>query len=169
MPTQPENDINQSEDDLPQTLLIRRSKTRYVLHIVISVIALGVVIYTAVAANSLFNFLTILFVIMALAFGLFSLKRLLDRSVQLQMTSDGITFNDGAHLKWKEINHCRIETKTSNVGRNADITNYYLHIETIFSGQVTGHPTEKIVQVTGLEYAPDDILYLIRSYKRKHH
>jgi hypothetical protein len=160
---------NDSTDTTPQVVEIRKSRARYVLHTLISVVGLALVIYTASTENGLFSFLTILFVIIFLLFGLFSFRNLLDRTVQIQMTPDGITFNDGACLPWKDIRHCHIERRITNVGKGVNVPGFYLHVETIFSGQVTGYRTEKIFQVTGLEYGTEKIIRLILLYKRKYH
>jgi hypothetical protein len=158
---------NDSTYNTTQVMEIRKSRAKYVLHTLISIVGLSLVIYTAATENSLFSFLTILFVIIFLVFGLFSIRNLLDRTVQIQMTPDGITFSDGACLPWKEIKHFYIERRITNVGRGVNVPRFYLHVETIFSGQVTGYRTEKIFKVTGLEYDPEKIVRLIQLYKRK--
>lgn len=161
--------ITDSGNNTSQVILIRKSKAKYLLHILISALGLVVVIYTAATENNLFSFLTILFVIGFLAFGLFSLKNLLDKAVQIKMAPDGITLGEGACLQWKEIKHFYIERKVTNVGRGVNIPKYYLHIETIFSGQVTGYRTEKTIPVSGLEYDPEKIIRLIQLHKRKYY
>ena len=155
-------------------VIIHKSRTRYWLHTIIGVLGLSLVVYTSFTEKEMFTLLSVLFFAGFLIFLILSVRNLLNRTIQIKMDQHSITFKDGTSYSWSQIKHVFIEKRNSiQIGRmasgsNSGLERYYLHIETTFSGNVTGYRTAKVVDITGLEFTPNQILRYIELYQRKY-
>lgn len=151
---------------LPNQMVIRKSRILHLLTCLFALIGFCLLCYIGITDKSFFNIATISLTIVFFLFLYFAFRGLINRTPQITISKNSISFSNGQVINWEHISDTFIERRFFNVSRGNGIERFYLNIKTIFAGEVSKREIPFSFEITGLEYNPKVIGHLVELYKQ---
>jgi len=151
---------------LPNQMVIRKSITLHIFTCLFAFTGFGLLCYAGITDKSFFSIASIGLTIGFLLFLYFASRGLMNRTPQITICKNSISFSNGQIINWENISDTFIERRFFNVSRGNGVERFYLNIKTIFAGEVSKREIPFSFEITGLEYNPKKIGHLVELYKQ---